>query len=294
LRTSLLRGRAHLAIGAVDAVAEGSAAIAISRGGAPKTYFHVDPNEDAALLAVGERGALVAVADGHHGALAAEVALEVVAAGPAQRLLEAGAACAERWADAAAALLEEANRAVRAEGDAAYARLEGAGVRTGRRAALPRPGATLAVALVVPAEGAMLFVALGDSHVYRASEREVVDLAARAAREPAFLGHADAGAASLAARAAIGAAPLAGARAVVLATDGLSEPGIGVDDPEAAVRDALEEAARAAPALRPLVTARVLVERACAAQRRYRAGDNVATAVLWCDEAIKKGVWHRS
>ena len=47
----MLRGRDHTRIGVTSAVAEGCAAIALSRGGAPKSYRYRDPNEDAALFA---------------------------------------------------------------------------------------------------------------------------------------------------------------------------------------------------------------------------------------------------
>ena len=73
MRSALLRGRDHTRIGITAAVAEGRAAIAISRGGAAKAYRYRDPNEDTALFAQGEGGVLLAVADGHGGCQAAEV-----------------------------------------------------------------------------------------------------------------------------------------------------------------------------------------------------------------------------
>ena len=48
MRSALLRGREHGLLGAVDAIAEGNAAIALSRGGAAKRYAYREPNEDAA------------------------------------------------------------------------------------------------------------------------------------------------------------------------------------------------------------------------------------------------------
>ncbi|MDX1648907.1 MAG: hypothetical protein R3263_03550, partial [Myxococcota bacterium] len=67
MRSAILRGRDHHHLGAVDVVSEGPAAAAISMGGAPKSYAHTDPNEDAAAFALGASGRLVAVADGHRG-----------------------------------------------------------------------------------------------------------------------------------------------------------------------------------------------------------------------------------
>ena len=74
---------------------------------------------------------------------------------------------------------------------------------------------------------------------------------------------------------------LSGTRAVVLVTDGLSEQGIGVAVPQAAVAECAEAAARGKPELQPLAVARGLVERALAEHRRNHSGDNVAVAVAW-------------
>ena len=74
---------------------------------------------------------------------------------------------------------------------------------------------------------------------------------------------------------------LADTRAMILSTDGLSERGIGVDLPEAAVLEAVDRAARLDADLAPLETARHLVELALEAHRRHKAGDNMATAVHW-------------
>jgi serine/threonine protein phosphatase PrpC len=266
VRLALLRGREHVELGAIDVVAEGCAAIAISLGGARKRYSHVDPNEDAALLALGPAGTLVAVADGHHGFEAAEVALEYLATHPAPHWTEPGTVRADTWRRQAGAVLEDINRAIRAERDG----FEGGSCTT------------LAFALVLPGEGALLYAGIGDSHLYRVSEDGAVrDLAARGDGKPCFLGQGEGDAPALCARAAIGSAPLAGTRALVLATDGLTERGIGVDDPELAVREAIEEAAAAPPERRPLEAARGLLERACSAHRRRVSGDNAACAVVW-------------
>jgi serine/threonine protein phosphatase PrpC len=255
-------------LGAVDAVAEGPAAVAISRGGALKSYPHQDPNEDGALFALGAGGVVVAVADGHRGFEASEVALEYVATHPAPHWTEPGGLRAASWRRHAAAVLEDANRAILGErGDAEHG-----------------PRTTLALAVVLPAEGVALYAALGDSHVYLADEKGVRDLAARPGRKPAFLGQDAASAEALEARAVIGEAPLAGARALVLATDGLTQPGIGLEDPAQAIAEVLEAAALEPEALRPLAAARRLVERACAAQRRRRSGDNAVCAVVWLGE----------
>jgi serine/threonine protein phosphatase PrpC len=266
VRFALQRGREHTELGAIDIVAEEGAAIAISIGGAKKRYAHVDPNEDAALLAIGTAGTFVAVADGHHGFEAAEVALEYLASHPAPHWTEPGTVRADTWRRQVGAVLEDANRAIRAE----------------------RPGSaegsctTLAFALVLPAEGALLYATIGDSHLYRvASDGTARDLAMPRDEKPCFLGQAEADAASLLARARIGTAPLKGTRALLVVTDGLTERGIGVDDPEGAVREAVAAAECAPAARRPLVAARGLLERAVASHRRRNAGDNTACAVVW-------------
>jgi serine/threonine protein phosphatase PrpC len=266
VRFALQRGREHTELGAIDIVAEEAAAIAISIGGAKKRYAHVDPNEDAALLALGPAGTLVAVADGHHGFEAAEVALEYIANYPAPHWTEPGTVRADTWRRQVGAVLEDANRAIRAE----------------------RPGSaegsctTLAFALVVPGENALLYATIGDSHLYRvAADGTVRDLAAPREEKPYFLGQSEADAAALLARGRIGSAPLAGTRAIVLVTDGLTERGIGVDDPAAAVHEAITAAACAPPQRRPLAAARGLLERAVASHRRRNAGDNTACAVVW-------------
>ena len=56
MRSAILCGREHARLGAIDLIAEGPVAIAISLGGASKVYPHTDPNEDAALFAVADGG----------------------------------------------------------------------------------------------------------------------------------------------------------------------------------------------------------------------------------------------
>ena len=73
-----LHGEASDALGAVSAIAQGSVAITLSKGGARKTYEHTDPNEDGAAFAIGPAGVLVAVVDCHSGRDAARIAINVV------------------------------------------------------------------------------------------------------------------------------------------------------------------------------------------------------------------------
>jgi hypothetical protein len=74
---------------------------------------------------------------------------------------------------------------------------------------------------------------------------------------------------------------LADSRALVLATDGISEAGIGLANPAAAIAACAADCERGHADLRPLGMARGLVERALEAQREQRSGDNIAAAVAW-------------
>jgi serine/threonine protein phosphatase PrpC len=267
MRSALLRGREHTRLGVTAAVAEGRAAIALSRGGAPKAYRYRDPNEDAALFAMGEGGILLAVADGHGGCDASEIAVE--------KLLTAFAPV---WTAAAAPGLREewGSLAIDAFGALNAAILERValgGTATART--------TLAFALLRPGDDLLAFASLGDSHVFQVDAGEVQELGHDRERRSRYLGFASETAESLVDKQVSGVQTLAGTSAVVLVTDGLSEHGIGVAVPEDAVAECAGAASRGEPALQPLVVARSLVERALAEHRRHRSGDNVAAAVAW-------------
>jgi serine/threonine protein phosphatase PrpC len=75
----LLLGENHTDYGAV-AVEEISddLAVAISRGRFPKSYPHVDPNEDAVFASTDGTFTVMAVADGHNGFDAARAAIEAI------------------------------------------------------------------------------------------------------------------------------------------------------------------------------------------------------------------------
>lgn len=275
-RAAMLRGRDHHRYGAVAAVCEGPAAIALSIGGARKTYAHIDPNEDAAVFALGPGGALVAVADGHDGAEGAEAAVAHL------RDVAAPAWTADRpahppetpeaWERAALEALASANAAV---------------LRVAEAAARPPAPTTLAFALVRPGDGIVLHASIGDSHVFLLDGRGASDVGWSQTREgrPRFLGFEPETPDALRPQCHVACRPAAGLRACVLATDGLSEHGIGVADPAAAASRAVDAAAGEAPDLRPLAACRGLAEIALDAQRRQHAGDNVATAVVWLDRA---------
>ena len=269
MRTALLCGREHTALGGVSAIAEGPAAIAISRGGAPKTYAHRDPNEDAAAFATSPQGTAIAVADGHAGHRASEVALERLLETHAERWLQGEAnALKQGWQDDAADVLLDLNNAVLASAG----RGGGQSTRT-----------TLAVAVARPGEDLLAFFSMGDSHIFEVCAGGVTELGAAGEARVAFLGHPTDDRSRLRNKYRAGVAALGNRRALVLATDGISEPGIGLADPAAVIAACAAECERKQPDLRPLGIARDLVERALEAQRDQRAGDNVATAATWFD-----------
>ncbi len=266
MRSALLRGREHVTLGVHGAVAEGALALAISRGGFAKQYAYVDPNEDAAAFAAGPRAQLLAVADGHSGFEAAEVALEHLLDNPAAHWTETtGPPTPEAWPRHALAALADA--AVQIGGE----RREGSRSRT-----------TITLALLVPHARLCLYAAVGDSHFFAVDAGAAREIAP-GRKAGAFLGD-PALTEKLADHCRLGAFSLEGVRAVALATDGLSEEGIGVEDAAAAVRDAFVASEPERPELRALALARAICERACAAHRTQHSGDNVACAVAWLED----------
>lgn len=270
MRSALLLGRDHTELGAIGLIAEGPAAIAISKGGARKTYSHIDPNEDAACFAIGEGGFLVAVADGHDGASGAEAALATLLEQCADAWTATGLAVSspEHWLEIASDALALLNSAV----------LREAAER--RSSAAPT---TFSVALVRPAEGWLHHVSIGDSHVFAHRDR-ASDLgwATLGRKRAYFLGYESQGAQGLREKSVIGSQPLEGVSALVLATDGVSERAIGFRDPERVVSEIVETVGRSDnPAVRSADLGRRVTEAAIAEQQRNRAGDNIAAAVLW-------------
>jgi hypothetical protein len=265
MRSAALRGREHPHLGAVSTIAEGPVAIAISRGGAAKVYPHKDPNEDAAGFATTRWGALLAVADGHAGCEAAEAVLERLLERHAPRWLEgASPGLAERWVEEAPEVLLDLNQAI----VALIARRATEGART-----------TCSLALARPEDDLLAWLAIGDSLVFAIDAKGARELGAVGPERVAFLGSPAEDRASLADRSRAGTETLSGVEALVLATDGLSENGIGVEVPASAVAAAWEAGGRDPHAGRALAAARGLAECALASHERRRSGDNIATAV---------------
>ena len=249
----------------IAAVAEGPLALALSRGGAPKRYAHKEPNEDAAGFAWTEWGQVLAVADGHAGSAAACLAIERALAHAPPWLERAPLALDARFGDEVGALLRDVQQRILA-GPAS------AGART-----------TLALALARPREGWLALASLGDSLLFCATDAGARALGPGHSARPTFLGTPKLDPRELAAACWIDLRPLRGVRSVVLASDGFSQPDLGLRDPEGVISHALAQAGRERAELRPLAFARDLTARALAAQREQKSGDNVACAVLWLD-----------
>lgn len=271
MREARLFGRDHTHIGSIAAVAEGPVAIALSAGGAPKTYEHTDANEDAVAFAFAPRGVLLLVADAHGGATAAETVVNrlIEHCAPGWLNDDDEGPTAETWPAMAHDALWRAHDAVRR---AAY-RPDRQGSRT-----------TLALALL---RDQRLFVAgVGDSHAFTVDGNDAHDLALPPEPCPPrfWLGSESLTPDQLAERIVAVSAEAAGLRCVVLATDGISERHVGLSDPAGATAEAAREARAAQRPLRALETARSLLERAQAAQRGNPSGDNVGIAALWLED----------
>lgn|GEM_PF-673906 len=269
MRAVWLRGRDHSELGAIETCAEDVAALALSIGGAKKVYAHTDPNEDGALFALGAGGTLLAVADGHGGVDASEAALACVLESLAPGWISSELPLRGAWEEQALSGLAACEAAI-------LKRAASGGRRLSRT--------TLAIAIVRPTEGLLFFVSIGDSHLYQLRGDTALDLAGgRSVSGKLFFLGMGRGSLALRERCVLGTAALAGIRAVVLATDGLSERGLGVDDPAQTVAQVSARAAEVPGTLRALETCRGLVQAALDAHRRNASGDNVAAAVAWLE-----------
>jgi serine/threonine protein phosphatase PrpC len=271
MHTAFLRGRDHRWIGGLELAGIGRAAVALSRGGARKTYSYTDPNEDCVAFAVGDGGQLIIAADGHHGELGSEAAVRTILDEFAANWTAAASPVEEKaaWRELGLDALLRANRAI----------LEVAG-----RNQLPPAPTTFALALLRPADDLLLSLSVGDSHIFAIDAGEAIELGGRDPdwKFTPFLGYEEARRELMEEFSIIGLRSLDDLRAVVLATDGLSEPGIGVADPADAVyrtvaRVGLDESNDR----RAVEACRGVVETALRSHRRQKAGDNMGCSVVW-------------
>ncbi len=274
MQTAFLRGRDHRWIGGLELTGIDRAAVALSRGGARKTYSHTDPNEDCVAFALGEGGQLVIAADGHHGELGSEAAVQTILDEFAPDWTAAAPPVSgpDAWRERAIEALLRANRSI----------LEVAG-----RNQLPPAPTTFVLALLRPQDDLLLHLSVGDSHLFAVDRSQALELGGRDPnwKFTPFLGYEEAKRELIETYSIVGVRPLAGIRAVVLATDGLSEPGIGVADPPATVFSTVSQVALDVPVDRRAVeTCRGIVEAALQAHRRQKAGDNMGCSVVWVDD----------
>ncbi len=267
--TTLLLGRNHHEMGELARHASGRVALCLSRGGARKTYSHTDPNEDAALISTGEGGWLLAVADGHHGESGSQATLQRIASEWAPRWVgSAGNGIeADAWQERGLDLLQDCEEAV---------------LRRAAELGVPPAPTTLSLALIRPLESFCAWACMGDSHLFVADEAGIYERGwPHLQRDRCyFLGYEASSREALARRAVIGSQRLDTTRAVVLATDGLSEKGIGIEDPAASIAEALRASEASRLPDRPLELIERVAEAAMAAQRRQQAGDNIACSLL--------------
>lgn len=263
MRHAQLRGPEHVIYGGIAVIAEGGLGIALSRGGAPKPYAHREPNEDCVGFLWSEWGAVLALADGHQGSGAASLAVERALAHAPRWLERAPIALLERFRADAEMLVRNVHQEIVKEHASS-------GSRT-----------TLAVALARPREGWLGLASVGDSLLFTSGAAGTHRARGDEQSQAAFLGTARMEPADLSAATFVDVRSLRGERAVVLASDGFSQPGIGVTDPEAAISEAARDAERAEPARASLELARGVVQRAVDVQRASRSGDNVSAAVFW-------------
>lgn len=274
-----LYGRNCTQLQETDLISESGASIGLSRGGAAKTYDHVDPNEDCAFFALGDGGMLLAVADGHRGFDAADTAIFNLEEYHAARWTQAAPITAESWPALALNCLVNLNSAIFCHSARATKGL----FRT-----------TFSVALIRPAEGLLHYASMGDSHIYRVAPSGTADLVWEKSANGAtyYLGGAKETHASIAAHCIIGSEALADTVGVIAATDGISERGIGLSQVEATVSKIVLQARnqslhadpsfsnRSGPDGDPALCAtREILRETLEAHAKNKAGDNIALAL---------------
>ena len=263
MNAAVLFGRSQMVLGAVGEAAGAGCGAALTRGGAPKPYAHTDPNEDAVLAARGARGALVAVADGHWGARAAEIAIETVRDAHLADFVDGPERSADRWYQAVLHLVVTANDAI------LKSHTDDNRWRT-----------TFALALLRPAEELLVATSVGDSHLFAGSSDGVREILQKQ-RKITVLGNTRWTPSQAERNARFDVCPIGGADVLVAVTDGISESGIGVADPLATVSEIVTASRALVPEARAARAARAVVDAGVAAHVANRAGDNVAAGVAW-------------
>lgn len=266
-----LLGRGASELQRVHIIQGERAAAAISRGGAAKSYGTATSNEDAVLFAEGPHGLLLAVADAHAGPEASESALIWLAEFRAERWMTHKAS-PEAWLVEAMDMFFEVNE---------YLVQRNAENSTASRT-------TLAVAILDDSLGVVLAATAGDSHVYVVGTSHATAVAKGAGAGSFFLGQTPASRSAIAEACAAEVVRVAGLRAIVLATDGISTEGIGFSDPSAVLRDVIVDTVEAASGNWSSAVARALVARVCHIQAANDSGDDIAVALVGLRKTVEK------
>lgn len=292
MKTGSLHGRAHTELGKIESRHTERAAITLSLGGAAKTYSHTDPNEDSAAFVESESGIFLAVADGHSGCDAAECAVNFLLEKFVPQWLAAKPPIAAAAADATA---QRGHHAVESPWtplllDALIRANEAIAAHLAAQHAARAARTTLTFAVIRPRENLFAYASIGDSHLFRIARKSAIDVVCQ--HSPSgrhfFLGMPAKEAQHMSQLCVTGQLPLDGVQAIALATDGLSERGIGVAFPENVVAEAATRALEFNATQRAITIAHLLTETANTAHRTNASGDNMACAVAWlapCDKS---------
>ena len=230
-------------------------AAAMSQGGAPKRYAHTDPNEDGVIAAESSAALLVAVADAHAGHFASSVAIEWLVQNRAEAWLT-DPPDAEQWLDALLDAFVAIEQAIAADN-----------ARTSERSST-----TLALALFDRARDRVLYGNAGDSHIFVVGDAVCDEITGET--RGFFLGDASGDRDEIAAHLEHGSVDRGGAFVIVCASDGISSPYIGFDEPAEDVARIVRATPRRAEDV-----ARALMDEACGIQQANDRGDNIAIAV---------------
>jgi hypothetical protein len=257
-----LYGNGSTEIGVVQAATLTQVAAALSLGGAPKRYGNAVTNEDAILLCEHGSKAFIALADAHNGPEAGHITLDWLAEQCADRWATDGIAPSD-WPSVAIEAISTVNKLICRSN-----RLCGSSSRT-----------TLAMALVDFAHSMVLVAGVGDSHVFAVTTVSARPVAVSPSAGTFFLGTSDSSD-DLVSHCAIEVIDQADVAAIVLASDGISTPGIGFADPAAEVLAISRTAHETGSGqLAPLALAEAIAESACRTQHVKQSGDNISVAV---------------
>lgn len=265
-RSSVLRlfGDGQGALGTVRSAGLTRLGAALSLGGARKQYGDPAANEDAVLLCETETGCFFALADGHNGAEGAHLALNWLLHNRA-----------EYWAangPGALDLPQVATDAFRCINHLIWCqnRDQGSSFRT-----------TLSMGLIGSSHRDVFVASVGDSHIFAVDSESCRPVAVSPTAGSYFLGASEEPSLPVAPNCAFDTLSTSGLHAVVIASDGISSPGIGFRDPAsevfAATNAALQQGSRFGS---PASLAAAIAMAACGSQRANQSGDNISVAAV--------------